>query len=74
MVRTLSRVAASQMEAMRGDPSVADQLLHEPLPAVPVRPALLRMRTAQAATDEKKATRLPAAWLFQWMRHRSRIG
>ena len=36
----LSRVTASQMAAMRGDSSVADQLLHEEPPAAAPRPGL----------------------------------
>jgi hypothetical protein len=40
MLCTLSRVSASQMAAMRGDPSVADQLLHEDPPAAAPRGGL----------------------------------
>lgn len=36
MLCTLSRVTASQMEAMRGDPAVADALLHETVAVAPV--------------------------------------
>ena len=40
MLCTLSRVTPSQIEAMRGDPSVAGQLLHEAQPIAPARPGV----------------------------------
>ena len=40
MLCTVSRITASQIAAMRSDPAVADQLLHERLPVVPARPGL----------------------------------
>ena len=47
MLCTLSRVTAAQARAMRDDPNVADQLLHEALPAAPVKPGLFARLTGK---------------------------
>lgn len=47
MLCTLSRVTAAQAEAMRADPVVADELLHEPFPPAPVKTGLFARLTGK---------------------------
>ena len=60
MLCTLSRVTASQMAALRGDPSVAGQLLHDDPPTAPPRPGLF-------AKLFGKAPPAPPARTVQWI-------
>ena len=46
---TLSRVTASQIEALRSDPSGADQLLHEAPAVAPARPGLFARMLGKGA-------------------------
>jgi hypothetical protein len=60
MLCTLSRVTTSQMEALRGDPLVADQLLHEEAPPAAPPPGLF-------AKLFGKAPPAPPARTVQWI-------
>jgi hypothetical protein len=57
MLCTLSRVTVAQIAAMRADPSVATQLLHDPPAGAPARPGLFARLLGKAPPPP--APRLP---------------